>query len=249
MIMKRSYIVARWFFVGTVIIFLCSGCALWDRYFSSEDERTASELMNDGMEQFEKGYFEEATEMFQLLKDRYPYSKFAVQAELKMADALYERELYDEAFDSYHDFEGLHPKNPVIPYVIYRQGMCHFNKITTIDRTPMHTLKAKEEFERLVRRFPSSEYADSVRMKIRECYINLAEYELYVGHFYYKMEKYRAAMARYRYLISNYPDLGQYHEALEFLRRCQEKMPDAQEEQNLENSSPSWWHRLTHIFN
>ena len=247
--MGRSYIVVRWFFLGTLIISLFSGCALWDRYFSSEDDKTPAELMSDGMEQFEKGYFEEAAETFQDLKDRYPYSKFAVQAELKMADALYERELYEEAFDAYHDFEGLHPKNTVIPYVIYRQGMCHFKKITTIDRTQTHASKAKEEFERLVRRFPSSEYADRVRMKIRECYIKLAEYELYVGNFYFKMGKYRAAMARYRYLIEHYPDLGQYHEALESLRKCREMMPEAQEEQVSEKGQPpSWWYRLTHFF-
>ncbi len=248
MIFCRSYNVARWCLMGTLILLLFSGCALWDKYFGSEDERTPSELMSDGIERFERGYFEEATEIFQNLKDRYPYSKFAIQAELKMADALYERELYDEAFEAYKDFESLHPKNPLIPYVIYRQGMCHFNKITTIDRTQIHTLKAKEEFERLIRRFPSSEYSAGVRMRIRECYINLAEYELYVGHFYYKMKKYRAAMARYQYLIENYPDLGQYHEALEYLRRCQEKMPEARSDEAMEKSGSSWWYSLLHIF-
>jgi len=63
------------------------------------------------------------------------------------------------------------------------------------------------------------------------------------------MGKYRAAMARYRYLIEHYPDLGQYHVALESLRKCQEMMPEAQEEQVSEKGQPpSWWYRLTHIF-
>jgi outer membrane protein assembly factor BamD (BamD/ComL family) len=43
------------------------------------------------------------------------------------------------------------------------------------------------------------------------------------------MGKYRAAMARYSYLIRNYPDMGQYNEALEYIRRCKEKLSKERE--------------------
>ena len=42
--------------------------------------------------------------------------------------------------------------------------------------------------------------------------------------YYYKMGKYEAAMKRYMYLIENYPDMGQYHEALEFIAKCKEQI-------------------------
>ncbi len=106
--------------------------------------------------------------------------------------------------------------------------MCHFEQITTIDRDQSHTLKAKEEFERLIRRFPREEYARLARKKIRKCLIYLAEYELYVGHFYYKKGFYEAAMARYSYIIKNYPDMGQYHEALEYISKCKEKISEGE---------------------
>jgi outer membrane protein assembly factor BamD len=102
--------------------------------------------------------------------------------------------------------------------------MSHFQQLKTIDRDQSHTLKSKEEFERLVKRFPGDDYAKRARKNIRKCLVYLAEYELYVGHFYYKMEKYRAAMARYTYLMNTYPDMGQYHEALEYMRRCKEEL-------------------------
>ena len=84
-----------------------------------------------------------------------------------------------------------------------------------------------EEFERLVKKSPRSVYANKARRKIRKCYIYLAEYELYVGHFYFKMKKYLAAMGRYEYLLENYPDLGQYQEAIEYLSKCKEKLAEA----------------------
>ena len=107
--------------------------------------------------------------------------------------------------------------------------MCHFTQVSTIDRDQSHTYQARGEFDRLLKKFPRSVYANRARRKLRECYIYLAEYELYVGHFYYKMKKYRTAMGRYRYLLENYPDLGQYKDALEYMSKCKEIL-DKEEE-------------------
>ncbi len=211
-----------------------NGCFLWQWFTSEPEEKPPAQLLEEGMENMNRGLFESATQSFQRIKDRYPYSRFAVTAELKMADALYKGARYQEAYEAYNDFEKLHPKNPNIPYVIYQKGMCHFNQVKSIDRDQSHTLQAKEEFERLIKLFPKSQYTNSARRKLRECYIYLAEYELYVGHFYYKMGKYETAMDRYRYLIENYPDLGQYHEALAYLRKCKEK-------QGEEPEPKRWW--------
>ena len=227
--------------VGIILIFLFTGCALLDRFFVEEEEKGAAELMSDGVAKLEKGDYEGSTEAFQKVKDRYPYSKYAVTAELKMADSLYKQEDYESAFDAYREFERLHPKNKDVPYVIYQQGMCFFQRITTIDRDQSHTLKAREEFERLVRRFPRDAYADMARKNLRKCLIYLAEYELYVGNFYFKMGKYRTALERYENIIKNYPDMGQYHMALDYIRQCKEKLseetPSPKEEKKTSLSS------------
>jgi len=209
-----------------ILVFLLAGCALFDRFFGEEEEKSPAELMSEGSAKLEKGDYEASTEAFQKIKDRYPYSKFAVEAELKMADSLYKREEFDQAYDAYKEFERLHPKNKDIPYVIYQEGMCFFRQITTIDRDQSFTLKAKEEFERVVGRFPKGDYANRARKNIRKCLIYLAEYELYVGHYYFKMGKYGTAKDRYENIIKNYPDMGQYNVALEYIRLCKEKLSE-----------------------
>jgi outer membrane protein assembly factor BamD len=248
--MNRSILIIRNILLGTMVMFLLGGCSLYEKYFGGEEEKRPAELMREGMKDFERANYEEATETFQQLKDRYPYSKYAIMAELKMADALYEKEGFEEAYTAYDDFEKLHPKNENIPYVIYQKGMCNFRQVTAIDRDQSFTLKAKEEFDRLVKRFPSSEYANRARKNIRECFIYLAEYELYVGHFYYKMGKYRTAMNRFAYLIQNYPDMGQYHEALEYISRCKEKLKEQEspaeeiekeEKKEKKSAAPKMW--------
>ena len=222
--MGRLFSITRVVLTGTFFIFLLGGCAVYDRFLGVEVEEAPEQIMSDGLEKLEKGRYEAATESFQKIKDRYPYSKFAITAELKMADSLYETRSFDEAFEAYDEFEKLHPKNEHIPYVIYQKGMCHFQQLKTIDRDQSHTLMAKEAFERLVNRFPRDDYANKARKNIRKCLIYLAEYELYVGHFYFRMENYRAALERYIYIIKNYPDMGQYHEALGYIARCKEAL-------------------------
>ena len=207
-----------------VMVFLLGGCSLWNRFFGSDEEKNANELMAEGMNDLGSGRYESAAEAFQNIRDRYPYSQYAVTAELKMADALFEKTDYDQAYDAYDEFEKLHPKNKDIPYVMYQKGMCNFLQMRTIDREQSHTLKAREAFELLVRKYPRSEYAAKAQKNIRKCIIYLAEHELQVGHFYFRMGYYRAALARYQYIIKNYPDLGQYHEAMEYISKCKEKM-------------------------
>jgi hypothetical protein len=53
------------------------------------------------------------------------------------------------------------------------------------------------------------------------------------------MGKYQPAMHRYIYLIEHYPDVGQYYEALEKIKLCEEKLAEHKEEKGM-----SWWGRL-----
>lgn len=234
-------------------ILLLSGCSLWHKVFPPEKEpdKGPTMLLSEGMEAFDNGYYQNAIDAFQQITDRYPYSREAVTAELKLADAYFSKELYEEAFGAYADFEKLHPNHPEIPYVIYRMGLCHFERMKAIDRDQENTFKAREHFERLIKRFPSSPYAQSAKLKVRECYVSLAEHELYVANFYFRTGEYRAAAGRYEYLLENYPDLGQYHEALIYLAECKERLAEQAPsgESQPAGEKPAWWNLPARLFN
>lgn len=229
------------------LLTIFSGCITLDSLFGKKVEKSPDELMYEGMRNLEKGRYTAASEAFQTIKDRYPYSKYAIEAEFRIGDALYKRELYEEAFQAYDDFEKLHPRNENIPYIIYQKGMCYVERFSSIDRDQGTTLDAKAQFERLIKKFPRHAYADRGRKRLRECLIALADYELYVAHFYFKSKEYNAAMNRYLYLIENYPDFGQYHEAIIHLNKCREELQKQAEERSL-SSERSWWQRLTPSF-
>ena len=236
--------IAKGLLVGLILAFLLNGCSTIDRLLGrGGDETDPGELMAQGIGNLESGRYTDAIKAFEQIRDRYPYSKYAVTAELKLADALYRTDKYDQAFEAYDQFEKLHPKHKDVPYVIYQKGMCHFDQITTTDREQLHTLTARGEFERLIARFPREDYANMARKNLRKCFIYLAEYEIYVGNYYFKRGYYRAALNRYTYVIKTYPDMGQYHVALDYISKCKEHLaleqPDTEE--GKAKKSRSWF--------
>lgn len=235
--MNGRYSIWEYILLCACLLFFFSGCAVYDSLFGQSEELLPAELMSEGLQDLESGNYKSAAEKFQELKDRYPYSDFAIEAELKMADAQFRSKEYDAAYIAYDEFERMHPRDKSIPYVIYQKGLSKFEQVNAIDRDQSYSLIAKEEFERLVKRFPNDEYADRARRNIRKCLINLAEYELHVGHFYYKNKEYNAAIERYIYLIKNYPDMGQYYEALEYIGRCKERLVENLEQEDADGAS------------
>jgi outer membrane protein assembly factor BamD len=186
------------------------------------------DLLSRALKRMEQNEYENAIKSFQAIKDRYPYSKTVITAELKMAESHILLKDHESALAVYDDFEKLHPKDSNIPFVIYQKGMCNMDQVSTIDRDPTYTVRARSEFMRLIKRFPESEWSNKARAQLKKCLIYLAEYELYVGRFYYKMGKYSSALDRFTFLIKNYPDMGQYHEALEYIGKCKAKLAETE---------------------
>ncbi|MDM8550812.1 outer membrane protein assembly factor BamD [Desulfobacterales bacterium HSG2] len=205
-----------------ISLLFCSGCA----WFQTKSEKTAEELISDGMTAFEKGKYRKSLESFEKLKDWYPFSKFAILAELKTADAHFHLGEYQEAIFAYEGFENLHPRNEAVPYVIYQVGLCHFEQIDSIDRDQTAAQKALDTFNRLVRQFPGDDYARKAREHIGKCKKNLAEHEFYVGIFYYKSKHYKAALSRFQAILSDYPDAPVLQDAQRYAGLCEKVIED-----------------------
>jgi len=200
-----------------IILSTGSGCAL----FQIKEEKYAQELASDGMEAYQEGKFKDAIESFEKIKDWYPFSKYAILAELKIADSHYKLKEYEEAVSAYEQFENLHPLNDAIPYVIFQTGLCYFEQVDTPDRDQNRARKALEAFNRLIKQFPNNTYSAKAREYTGICYKSLAESELEIGIFYYKSKHYKAALERFKSLIINYPDVGVHQKALQYIALCE----------------------------
>ena len=218
----------RFIVIGIFILLVCSGCnALkksWNAITGQEYTGSAQQLAWDGMDAYEDGDYKIAIEHFQQLKDWYPFSKYAILAELKIADSNYHLKNYEEAIFAYEEFEKLHPRNEAIPYVLYQIGRCYFDQIDTIDRDQTPARKAYETFQRLDKQFPNDKYARSGAEHITTCVRSIVGNEYYIGVFYYKSKHYKAALHRFMTVLSDFPDVGYHQKALEYIAKCEAEL-------------------------
>ena len=203
-----------------VVVLTASGCAL----FETRENRTALELAQEGMANYDSGNYAKAIDRFETLKDWYPFSKYAMLAELKIADAHYHRQEFEDAILAYEEFENLHPRNEAIPYVIYQIGRCYFDRMDTIDRDQSTAIKAIEVFQRLIQQFPDDIYAKRAGHHLTEALKTIAGHEFYVGMFYFKNKRYKAALNRFESVVTDYLDTGVHYEALRHIALCEEKL-------------------------
>lgn len=206
----------RLLFTWVSVLLICLGCAGAEL----KEEKSAQELVQYGVDYFEAGKYKKAIESFEKLRDWYPFSKFAILAELKIADAYFNLESYADSIFAYEEFEQLHPRNEAIPYVIYRIGRAYYNQIDTLDRDQTQAAKALETYRRLVYQYPKDAYAGMAKSDMLTCYQSLAGHEFYVGRFYYNNKNYKAAKVRFTTVIEAYPDVGYHHRALTYLANC-----------------------------
>lgn len=198
------------------ITILATGCA----WFGPKEDLSAEELAASGMDLYDRGKYRRALETFTKLKEGFPFSRFNSLAELKIADAHFHLESYEEAIFAYREFQSLHPQNEAIPYVIYQVGRCYFDRIQSIDRDQAVARQALEVFVQLVNQFPQSPYAKKAETHIADCNRSLAGHEMYVGKFYFKSRRYKGALQRFEQVLTVYPNTGFDEEARDYIDRC-----------------------------
>ncbi|RJP82287.1 MAG: outer membrane protein assembly factor BamD [Desulfobacteraceae bacterium] len=203
--------------IWTSLFLFTSGCS----WFETREEKTAEELRVEGLEEYEKGNYQKAIKAFEDLKDWYPFSKHAALAELKIADAYFHMEEYEDAVFAYENFENLHPRNEKTPYAVYQIAKCYYIQVDSVDRDQTPAQKALDTYNRFIKYYPESILIPQAIEEKDQCIKSLVGNELYVALFYYKTENYKAALHRFRSLISDYPDVGMHKEALAHITLCE----------------------------
>lgn len=206
---------------------LLAGCSLFEDPAATQMNKTAQQLAAEGAAAFMNQDYKDAVKAYTDLKDWYPFSKYAILAELKIADAQFHLEAYDEAIVAYESFEKLHPRNEAVPYVIHQIGLSWFKQIDTVDRDPGPAKNALAQFRRLAQLYPDSEYTKDVGKKIETCLDNIAGHELYVADFYNKTKEYAAALKRYEYIVEFFPGTDQSKQAMDKIPGVSQKVAEA----------------------
>jgi len=165
------------------------------------------QLYEQGLRQMKRGYYDEAILSFEKVRNHFPFNKYSVLSELRVADCLFEKAAYLEAVDAYRGFARLHPRHAEIDYAVYRTARAEFKLAPTVaQRDQAHTRLGIRHIGDFEGRFPQSEYLDEVDRLRFKANRRLGRAATQVGNFYWKQRKWSAAERRYRLSVENYPD-------------------------------------------
>jgi outer membrane protein assembly factor BamD len=207
------------------LIFAIISCSSTDK----KDSETPEALFAKAQELEKDDRLEEAIKKYGDVKNKFPYSKLATQAELAIGDAYFKQESYPEAQAAYVTFRELHPKHPQIAYVIYRVGLSVFNQLPeTIDRDLTLANQAVVIFDEIIKNYSTSEFVEDSQKKKEGCLKMLAEKEVYIANFYYKKGHYDTAYKRYLESYNKSGASGFNQESLEFAVATADKVGSAQ---------------------
>jgi outer membrane protein assembly factor BamD len=204
------------------------GCANFSLFGSGGPSfaSTAKANYDKGLVELKKKNWLDAIKLFQYVKTKYSFSKYATLAELGIADADLGRERYAEAIDGYRNFIKAHPSHERVTdgYAAFRVGETFHKEIPSEwflvppayekDQGPVRD--ALRELSAFLAEYPDSPYVAAAKKLEEDCVRRLADHELYVAEFYLKKKKPVAAAHRLEGLVSG-----------EFLPKLPGENPDA----------------------
>ena len=169
-----------------------------------------------------------AIESLQAIETRYPFGRYAEQAQIELIYAYFMNGENLAAHAAAEKFIRLHPRHPNIDYAYLMKGLSSYTRdtsflvrVTDTDIANRDITGAKESFAELsefLTRFPESQY--SPYAKQRNIYLRnmIARNELSAADYYVSIGAYIAAVRRAKYVIENIPNSSENLRALVILK-------------------------------
>ncbi len=207
-------------------LLVSSACAGSARESGGAVEYSVSAKQNydKGMRALEDEEWVDGAKYFAFVKARFPYSKYAVLADLRVADAAFGAGAYLESIDAYKQFIKFHPTHEMVEngYASFRIGESYYRMLPddwflvppSYEKDQTASLDAIRELTVFQKKFPKSPYFKRSEKMRRECARSLAAHEWYVARFYWDRERPMATVLRLRTLLAKYSGVGYDEPAL-----------------------------------
>ena len=221
-------------FLLLALLLLTSGCSLLPEQVDETKDWSANQLYSEAKQKLAEQNYEKAIEYFEILEARYPFGRYAQQAQLEIAYAYYKYEEPDLAIAAADRFIKVYPRHANVDYAWYIKGLTNYTRGKTfIDKflpqepseRDTYTMRAAyDDFSHLVKSYPNSIYAKDSAQRMIYLRNNMAEYEIHVANWYMRRNAYIAAANRSKYVIENYQRTPAVEPALVIAARAYRKL-------------------------
>ena len=210
-----------------LLLIVLVSCATQKEKKTTTPAMQEKEIYDQSQERIKAGNYSLAITSLELLEKRFPFGKYAEQAQAELIYVYYENRLYESTVIAAERFISLHPRHPNTDYAYFMKGLAKFSKekelLSSVPILGELTFKrdltsAKESFDELtdfISRFPESSYVGDAKRRMVFLRNLIAKQEIGIAEFYIERKAYIAAVSRADYIISNLPNSPVVRKALE----------------------------------
>ncbi|NKB63791.1 MAG: outer membrane protein assembly factor BamD [Gammaproteobacteria bacterium] len=205
-----------------------SGCAGSKKKKELAENMTAEEMYAAAQDSMSRKNWLTAVERLRNLEAKYPYGKYAEQAQLDTVYSYYKNRETGLAISAADRFIRLHPTHESVDYAYYLKGLSSYEEDKSLfgrlsgqddlsDRDASLTSRAMKAFEEVYTLFPESRYAPDSRARAKYLLNALARHEIAVANYYYTRQAYVAVVNRAKGILENYSTTASVEQALALL--------------------------------
>lgn len=189
-----------------------------------EIETSEQKLYRDAQRLLRSSNYQQAISALEMLEARFPFGRYAEQAQLELVYARYMSYDLEGATAAAERFIRLHPQHSNIDYAYYLKGLASIGQNEGLMDRLFKTDEAKRDMEPirqgyadfgvLLSRYPNSKYAPDVTQRMVHLRNVLSRAEIAVADYYLRRAAYVAAANRARFVLETYPRSASTPDAL-----------------------------------
>lgn len=203
-----------------VLALALAGCGPKDKV-KNENAATPGrdkELYEQASKKAEKGRYDEARLLYNVVITTYPDSPYLPLAKLAIADSFYLEggaSNLQQAIGGYKDFAQYFPTHPKICAVKHMIAQSYMRQMGAYNRDISNAKQAEHQLKVAEQSCRNSEMLPKIQTDLRTVQQVLGLHELDIARFYTDNRRaYKAGESRLRDIVSNYPFFSYYDEAL-----------------------------------
>jgi outer membrane protein assembly factor BamD len=207
---------------------LVAGCGSLGR--DATAKMTPEQLYAEAKDELSSGNWARARDLLAKLEARFPFGRYAQQAQIEIAYAYYKEGDAAQAISACDRFLKLYPNHPFADYVLYLKGRASFNDdlglfgrwlgMDPTTRDPKAMREAFDVYKELVARFPASIYASEATARMNYLITAMAQSEVNIARFYLQRGAYVAAVQRAQGAVRDYSGTPAAEEALAIMMQA-----------------------------
>lgn len=229
--MKRSVTAALLCALGIAL----SACGWLNPNYDARKDWQAADWYRAAKEELDNGNWLAAVKLYGELEAKFPFGRYAQQAQLDTAYAYYKEGDTAQAISALDRFTKAYPNHQNLDYALYLKALANFKEdlgpiATAIarqdlaDRDPKAARESFEMFKELVNRYPDSRYAEDARARMDILVDALARHELHVARYYLQRGAWLSAVNRSQDILVRFPTSPMRRDALEIMVEGYDRM-------------------------